>query len=237
MQESINDNINISQNSRQKNLSTTIEVKDIIKKFQNKYPDLPKKLKDLKLHHEESYNHLEDIAFLAYDTANYLKLSNEKKDLITLSAYLHDIGKINTDINILNKTSDLTEFEYEQIKKHVEDGYNIVSQYDRDIANIIYYHHKFKKIFPYPKDAAIYPDDKIKRNISETENYKNEIKKLGKILAIIDAYHALISKRPYNKDVSIEDCKQIIIDNLNLNQEDENLVDFLINENNQGKNN
>jgi putative nucleotidyltransferase with HDIG domain len=206
-----------------------------------KYPDLPDKLEDLKNHHEESYNHLEDTAILAYAVGEYLKLPEEEKNLITLAAYLHDIGKLNIDTHILNKPSKLTDSEYEEIRKHVDEGFNIVSKYDRDIANIIHYHHKFKKILPYPKDIAIYPDNKIRRDIWEAKCYEEEIKRLGKILAIIDTFHALISNRVYNKNKinnrtitleeyknMLEKCKDITMKELNLTEEDKKIINCLV---------
>lgn len=57
-----------------------------------------------------------------------LKLDNETIEQIALASSLHDVGKITVPSKILNKPSRLDPEEFEQIKKHAKNGYDILNK-------------------------------------------------------------------------------------------------------------
>lgn len=105
-------------------------------------------------------------------------------DIITLgkAADLHDIGKIVIPIEILQKPGKLTEEEYDIIKTHALESYNILLPvYGHEVAMIARQHHE-------RLDGSGYPDGRK----------GDEISLNARIVAIADVFDALTCKRIYN---------------------------------------
>ncbi|MFT8341139.1 MAG: HD domain-containing phosphohydrolase [Clostridium beijerinckii] len=102
---------------------------------------------------------------------------------------LHDIGKIVIEENILNKPGRLTEDEYNEIKRHPEIGYRILSTVNEmsEIAKYVLSHHEMWNGEGYPKGI---------KDI--------DIPFESRIISIVDAYDAMTSERPYRKALSEE---------------------------------
>jgi len=119
------------------------------------------------------------------------KLNVPQKMLRTIeyAALLHDMGKIGIDEKILTKPGKLTEEEYNQIRKHPEIAYDILSpiEFLSPVAKIILYHHEWFNGMGYP--------DGLK---------EEEIPLGSRIVSVIDAWDAMISDRPYRKALSKE---------------------------------
>ncbi len=107
---------------------------------------------------------------------------------IWVAGVLHDIGKIGISDSILNKSSTLTEEEYDIIKQHPDIAYRIVSKIGLGevILKAIKHHHE-------RHDGKGYPD-KIKGD---------EISIMAAIISVADAFDAITSNRPYRKSRSI----------------------------------
>ncbi|MHB8072251.1 HD domain-containing phosphohydrolase [Desulfosporosinus fructosivorans] len=95
---------------------------------------------------------------------------------------LHDIGKIAIDVNILNKPGKLTVDEWEQITRHPEIGYRILSTVEdmSEMAEYVLAHHEKWDGSGYPKRLKA-----------------KEIPLQSRIIAIVDAYDAMTSERSY----------------------------------------
>lgn len=105
-----------------------------------------------------------------------------------LGGLLHDTGKALVPDHILNKPGRLTEEEFEVVKKHPRDGYDILRQ-SSDVGpiplDITLHHHE-------RRDASGYPDKQGEGSISE----------LAQMAAIVDVYDAITADRCYHKGVS-----------------------------------
>ncbi len=114
--------------------------------------------------------------------ARELKLGEEEIDQLSISALLHDIGKIGTYDDILNKVESLTEKEFELIKLHPANAVTILSPIRefREFLPIIKSHHE-------RMDGRGYPDGLA----------GDAIPFLARVLCVADAYDAITSKRPY----------------------------------------
>lgn len=137
---------------------------------------------------------------LAYDFANYLGLSDKEKQSIRVGAYIHDIGKIKIDSNILNKPGKLTEEEFDMVKKHPLEGLFILKKYnfiDKNILDIVVQHHERPDGKGYPFGLR-----------------DEEINPLAKIVQICDVYDALVSKRCYKKEMEKHEAMENIYQNL-----------------------
>lgn len=88
--------------------------------------------------------HSERVANLCFAIGQEMSLDQEKLNELKLVGLMHDIGKIGIDENILNKEGKLTQEEYEEIKKHPEIGYRILSSANQmsDIAEYTLAHHE-----------------------------------------------------------------------------------------------
>jgi len=142
-------------------------------------------------------NHMERTAKYLHILAKELNLDDNYTYQLCKAGPLHDIGKIGIPDSILLKPGKLTNDEFEQMKKHtiigaqsIEKIYNIQaikSDYllmARDIA--LYHHEKY--------DGSGYPE-----GLSGSQ-----IPLPARIFALVDAYDAIVSKRPYKEALSHE---------------------------------
>jgi diguanylate cyclase (GGDEF)-like protein/PAS domain S-box-containing protein len=97
---------------------------------------------------------------------------------------LHDIGKIAIPENILNKQGDLSSEERNEMKRHPEIGYHILSSVIglADIAEYVLAHHERWDGNGYPKGLR-----------------QNEIPLQARITAVGNVYDAIVTDRPYQK--------------------------------------
>ncbi|MBZ9633803.1 HD domain-containing phosphohydrolase [Clostridium sp. FP1] len=102
---------------------------------------------------------------------------------------LHDIGKIAIDENILNKPGKLDEGERDEIERHPEIGYRILSTVNdmSEMAEYILAHHEKLDGSGYPKGLE-----------------GEKIPLQSRIIAIADAYDAMTSERSYRSALSEE---------------------------------
>lgn len=139
--------------------------------------------------------HQRRVAKLACAIAQEMGFEKKQIEGIRIAAMLHDIGKILTPSEILNKPCSLTDTEMREIKIHPEIAFNILKSIDFDwpIADIIYQHHE--RI-----DKSGYP--------SRLDG--EEIMLEAKIVAVSDVVEAMCSARPYRPAYSIEKALQEI---------------------------
>jgi diguanylate cyclase len=69
-----------------------------------------------------------------------MNFSDEEVVKMKIAGLMHDVGKIGVDEKILNKIGKLTDDEWNEMKKHSEIGYRILSAVNefRDIAKYVY---------------------------------------------------------------------------------------------------
>ena len=124
--------------------------------------------------------------------------------LLLQSCQLHDVGKISIDDSILKKPGKLNDEEFELMKKHASFGEGIIEKIQTLTKESDFL--KYAKIFAASHhekwDGSGYP-----RGLKE-----QEIPILGRIMAIVDVYDALISERPYKKAFTHEEAVRIISD-------------------------
>ncbi|MFF0828741.1 HD-GYP domain-containing protein [Brevibacillus sp. NPDC003359] len=138
-----------------------------------------------------THGHSYRVAHWGKETAQVLGLSQKEVMEVYYGGILHDIGKIGIEDNILNKEGLLTKEEFERIKQHPIIGYDILKQAAvfPELLPAIRWHHE--RI-----DGQGYPDKLIGENIP----------KIARILAVCDAFDAMVSDRPYRKGMSVEEA-------------------------------
>ncbi|MDD5497570.1 MAG: HD-GYP domain-containing protein, partial [Atribacterota bacterium] len=137
-----------------------------------------------------THGHSERVSQMAIQLAKRLGFMESEIEYLEYAAILHDIGKIGIEDRILGKKDKLTDAEYEKVKEHPVIGANIMESIEflkRCSQTVLHHHERF--------DGRGYPYG-IKGE---------EIPKPARLLAIIDAYDAMNSDRPYRKKLSVED--------------------------------
>lgn len=145
--------------------------------------------------HIETEEHTKRLKELCVKFGERIGLTVEEIDELTLLGALHDIGKIGISETILLKPGPLTEEEWVIMKRHCEIGYRITVSIPElaHIAEKILAHHE-------RYDGKGYP-----RNISG-----NDIPKLARILAIIDAFDVMTNNRIYRKAITAKEAMKEI---------------------------
>jgi diguanylate cyclase (GGDEF)-like protein len=142
----------------------------LLRALAERYPDLD--------------GHSHDVATLAGQVARELALSGKEIEQVRLAAELHDIGKVAIPETILNKPGPLDDEEWEYIRRHSVIGERIISAAPslHRVAQIVRSSHE-------RLDGTGYPD-----------RLKGADIPLGaRIIAVCDAYDAMISNRPYSQ--------------------------------------
>ena len=133
--------------------------------------------------------HSERMADYAVTTARELGHSMSRAEVMRYAAILHDIGKIGVNDEVLGKRNSLTREEWGKMRKHPSIGKDILTEVTSlsNASELIYSHHE-------RYDGKGYPG-----------KLKGEDIPIGaRILAVIDAYDAMTSKRPYRPAYSPE---------------------------------
>lgn len=140
--------------------------------------------------------HSSSVSRYSEALARAINLPESEVERIALGALLHDVGKIGIPENVLRKPTHLSEEEWEIMKQHPVIGAEKVlmpNETLRDLIPIVKYHHEHW-------DGSGYPE-KLKGE---------DIPFSARIVAIADAYHALISDRPYRKGLSVQKACEIL---------------------------
>jgi putative nucleotidyltransferase with HDIG domain len=140
-------------------------------------------LHSLKRFDSYTYEHSVSVAKNAVIIGIGLKLSYNNLVNMAAGALLHDIGKAEIPIEILNKPGKLESHEMDIVKRHPDNGRLILKNEElihENIIKIVHQHHE-------NWDGTGYPNKKKGEEIYE----------LAHITHICDVYDALISKRVY----------------------------------------
>ena len=160
-------------------------------------------------------NHVVRVANYARLLGKKLGISEKEQEEIFYAAQLHDLGKIGIPDSILNKRGKLTFDEFEIMKNHSMFGYEILkhrdSEYLRKGSIIAISHHERYDGLGYPRGLS-------------GENIPIE----GRIVAIADVFDALLMKRSYKDEWSMEDALDYIKKSSG-GQFDPKLVDIFLN--------
>ncbi len=131
--------------------------------------------------------HSDNVSHYARLIAEALQLSDKEIETLTWAARLHDIGKVTLAPEVLAKKEALTADEWVAMKRHPEIGYHITNHSAElaEIALAILGHHEWWDGSGYPKRLA-----------------GQKIPLLSRIIAIAEAYDALLTDRPYQPAVT-----------------------------------
>lgn len=140
---------------------------------------------------QETSEHMRRLEELGVAVGQRLGLAESSLSNLALLAQLHDIGKVAVPASVLEKEGPLDPAERAEIQRHPEIGYRIANN-SVDLASIsdsILSHHEWFDGSGYPRGLA-----------------GDAIPLLARILAVVDAFDAMTSERPYCAAMSREEA-------------------------------
>jgi HD-GYP domain-containing protein (c-di-GMP phosphodiesterase class II) len=132
--------------------------------------------------------HSDRVSSLAEVVARRLGWTRSRLGALKLGGLLHDVGKLNLDDAVLRKPGPLDEGEFAEIRRHPLAGARMIRRFEalRPALPYILFHHE-------RWDGQGYPSGRSREQIP-----------LGaRIVAVVDAFDAMISIRPYRPPLSI----------------------------------
>jgi putative two-component system response regulator len=165
------------------------------------------------LEHHDRKGHTERTSEYIKILINEMKAQNMYSDEIMewdvekmiSSARMHDLGKISITDMIMNKPGKLTDDEFEVMKTHAREGERIIDEIISKTGE-----------GEFLRNARLFAGNHHER--WDGKGYPQGLKGLeiplqGRIMAIVDAYDALVSERPYKNAFSDEEAVNIIMQN------------------------
>jgi HD-GYP domain-containing protein (c-di-GMP phosphodiesterase class II) len=138
---------------------------------------------------DQTYGHGARVAALAEPVAVRLGWDGERIRALRFAAPLHDVGKVKVRPQVLGKPGPLTLSEQEEIRRHPTAGARLVLEMRRfriALPYVLFHHERW--------DGGGYPVGLHGRRIPIE----------ARILAVADAFDAMISPRPYRQALSHE---------------------------------
>ena len=144
-------------------------------------------LRTLDLRDRMTARHSAAVARYSREIAKAAGLPEADQELVHTAGLLHDIGKFVLPDRILKGDAELTESDWEEIKKHPNEGARIVSQIDgyQPVGQIVLAHHERIDGLGYPHGAS-----------------GDEIPLLARIISVADTYDVLTARDSYREPVS-----------------------------------
>ena len=138
-----------------------------------------------------TYGHVSQVERLGLLTAKEMGLSLEgkRREILSAGLILHDVGKIGIPDHILKKPGPLTDEEWLVMKTHVEKGKKILEHLTefKEVTEIVGCHHEHYNGSGYPRGLK-----------------GEQIPMEARIVAVVDAFHAIVSTRCYSKGRPVE---------------------------------
>jgi diguanylate cyclase (GGDEF)-like protein/PAS domain S-box-containing protein/putative nucleotidyltransferase with HDIG domain len=135
--------------------------------------------------------HSKRVSEICEAIAIHMDFDKDAINQIKTAGLVHDIGKVGIDDKILDKPYDLSMDEMNEIKRHPEIGYRILSSINEfsEMADFVLKHHERLDGKGYPQGLK-----------------GEEISLQARIIAVADSYDAMTCDRPYRKGLSDEDA-------------------------------
>ena len=151
-------------------------------------PAINELLAGLARHSRDVLAHGVHVAVLSIRLGHVLGLDDAHLDLLARAALLHDVGKQDVPLRILDKAGALTDDEWEVIRDHPEAGHRrLVDAEMPEEAQIVLHHHERVDGCGYPCGCA-----------------GEDIPLESRVLAVADAFDAMTTLRPYRSAMTAE---------------------------------
>jgi len=150
----------------------------------------------IKRYDNYTFTHMVNVSVIAMAQARTLGIDGPLLREFGFAALMHDIGKVNTPLEVLNKPDRLTKEEFDIMKQHVVDGAHILRKTPEmpALAPVVAFEHHLRQ------DLSGYPENVGHR----------ELNLCTQIVSIADVYDALRSNRVYRQGLPSDRIKAIM---------------------------
>jgi putative nucleotidyltransferase with HDIG domain len=150
----------------------------------------------LKRYDNYTFTHMVNVSVLAMAQARSLNMEGARLREFGFAALMHDIGKVHTPQEVLNKPDRLTREEFDVMQRHVVDGAHILRRTPEmpALAPVVAFEHHLRQ------DLSGYPSGIGHRNLNLCTQ----------IVSIADVYDALRSNRVYREGLPSDRIKSIM---------------------------
>ncbi|MCB9090961.1 MAG: HD domain-containing protein [Halobacteriovoraceae bacterium] len=159
---------------------------------------------ELSFHDFYTFDHSINVCMYSIGILKGIDPNITRDDLINIGvgALLHDIGKIKVPTSVINKPSHLSDEEFEKIKKHPIDGYDILKELKPSLGEGIDWESVLAVVCDHHEnyDGSGYPHGKKNKDI----HY------FPKVCMLADILDAITTKRSYNEVLPIEKALEIM---------------------------
>ena len=145
---------------------------------------------------EYTYNHSVNVSILSLAVAENLSLPEQEQVNVGVAGLLHDVGKTQLALDLIRKPGTLTVEEFEEIKKHPEEGFGILGKMthiqDTTRYMVREHHMRFDRT-GYPRQEPGY-----------------HLNPHSQVIAVADCYDALTTMRSYQKASTPQQALEIM---------------------------
>ena len=176
-------------------------------------PQIIYNIVDIRNYDRYTFTHSVNVTVISLLMGSVMGMHRNELEVLGIGAMLHDIGKITIDKKVLNKASKLDSSEFDMIKGHAREGYEILKtkvQISFLPAHVAFQHHEREDGSGYPRGLT-----------------GNSIHQHSKIVAIADVFDAMTSDRVYRKALPSYLAVREIVTN-NRIKYDQNMVEHFV---------
>lgn len=150
-------------------------------------------------HHGGTYQHCLLVTGIAVGFGTVLQMNARDVERLAMAGLMHDVGKAQIPVHLLDKPGRLSEDEFAVMKKHPEFGFDFLARtepdLDRDIVHAVRHHHEMLDGSGYPHGLG-----------------GDRIPDLTRIMTVCDIYGALAEKRSYKPPMETDEILRILGD-------------------------
>jgi putative nucleotidyltransferase with HDIG domain len=157
---------------------------------------LSRYLSTIRSHHSRTYAHCLIVTAVAASFGIHLGFGRKDQERVAIAGLLHDIGKSQIALDILEKPADLSEQERAIMNAHPVIGYDLLRGTPGladDTLDMVLHHHECL-------DGSGYPHGLRGSQISD----------LNRVITISDVYGALIEPRPYKPPMTLTQAYDVL---------------------------
>jgi putative nucleotidyltransferase with HDIG domain len=150
----------------------------------------------LKSYDNYTFTHMVNVSILMMAQARALGIDGTLLREFGIAGLMHDIGKVRTPLEVLNKPEKLTDAEFEIMKRHVVDGAEILRRTPEmpPMAPVVAFEHHFRL------DGTGYPN----------KAQRNSLNVATMLCSIADVYDAMRSQRKYQQAFPTDRIKAVL---------------------------
>ena len=187
------------------------QTEDLVRKLSSE-DRIQKYLIKLGKHHPPTLEHSLRVGLLCVDVAIEEGFKEKDIRLIGYAGLLHDVGKSQIPLKILNKEGTLTSREREVMNNHPVAGFEDIKGFGNNIRIIVIGHHEYQ-IYSYPRNIGERRKEPGRKNKDKDRRSSDpQLERLTQILAGADLYDALRHPRSYKPAIEKEQTRILMIE-------------------------